>query len=218
MILTEIATLARFDYWHCQMSIRPNQGFGHRRWRGVLLLLVFLPFLPEIVVLLAALFAHVAGCSVGEKAVCAIGPFAASDIIRVALEAASLIGVSFAFGLAAVWLALSYLAIVKGWLSLSSRIQLALAVSLIFAFVPYFGPLLSIAPSISAGCHPNEGGIPPTCMIYGDVGDAAHEVVRVVWMFFLGAPIAFVAFLIFVLVARFLKRRTALQIDNEVSS
>ena len=88
--------------------------------------------------------------------ICAIGPLPqVSSIIRLALEAGFFVGVSFGSGVVAVWLALCYISIVQGWTALSSRLTLALFVSLIFAFVPYFGPMMSIEHLRNPSCQPN---------------------------------------------------------------
>jgi hypothetical protein len=191
------------------METNSERNGGRGRWRIALLALVLIPFLPEIVVLFASFGAQVGGCEPGANALCHLGPLAASSVIRGALQAGSLIAVGFSFGLSAVWLAVCYLAIVWGWRQRWSRIVLALAASVLFAILPYFGPMLSISPLVNAECHPNEGGIPPWCRIYGgDVGDPAHEAVRIGWNVFLGAPLALLAFVAFVIVLALTDRRT----------
>lgn len=197
-----------------------NESKGRLRrglCRGALLLLVVLPFLPEALIIAASAYAGVVGCQVDAKMACAMGPPSASEIISTALRAAFFIGSKFADdNIVIAWLASCYLLIILGWRRLSSRLLLALGASLILGFLPYFGPILAIGHLENAFCHPNEGGTPPECMIYGgDIGNAAHDAVRLGWKFFYGAPAAFAAFVFFVIVtlgARFVSRkRTASQ-------
>jgi len=191
------------------MDTNAERNGSSGRWRLVLLALVLIPFLPELAVMVASFGAHAGGCEPAANAPCNLGPLAASSVIRGALQAGSLIAIGFSFGVSALWLALCYLAIVRGWWQRWSRIALALAASVLFAVLPYFGPLLSISPLVNAECHPNEGGIPPWCRIYGgDVGDPAHEAVRIGWNVFIGAPLALLAFLVFVVTLRVTGRRT----------
>lgn len=174
--------------------------------------LVLLPLLPEVLIVATGAYAGVVGCPVDSKMACAVGPPSASEIIRAALGAANFIGRKFADdNIVAAWLALCYVVIIVGWTRLTSRLLLALGASMIFGFLPYFGPILTIGPLANPNCRPNEGGTPPECMIYGgDVGDAAHDAVRLGWKFFYGAPVALGAFVVFVVLmfgARLVSRR-----------
>jgi hypothetical protein len=170
-------------------------------WRGALLSLILLPLLPEVLIIAASTYAGAVGCQVDSKMACAVGPPSASEVIRTALQAAYFIGSKFADDYIVVaWLASLYLLIFLGWTRLSSRLLLALGASLIFGFLPYFGPMLAIGHLANPNCQPNEGGIPPGCTIYGgDVGNAAHDAVRLGWKFFNGAPVALAAFVVFVI-------------------
>jgi hypothetical protein len=105
--------------------------------------------------------------------VCAIGR-PVSRVISLALKAGSFVGVTFGSGLVAVWLTLCYVSITRGWTHLLSRLTLALFVSLIFAIVPYLGPMMSIAHLENPRCQPNDAGI-GTCVMYGgEVGSIVH--------------------------------------------
>lgn len=184
-----------------------------------MLLLVGLPFLPEMVTLLVSAYAHISGCNVADRTACATGDVILSNVIRAALKAGTAVGVVFANGLAAIWLALCYFAIVRGWRHLPGRLGLALIISLIFAFLPYFGPMLSIGHLVNPKCRPNEGGIPPECIIYGgDIGDAAPGVVLLIWKFGYGALIALAAFVIFAAVASWLAARSTSPREEEGAS
>jgi hypothetical protein len=184
------------------MTSKPDGNSHHLRWRAALLLLVALPFLPELVILLTSLFAGISGCRPGTDTGCPIGPSAAG-IIRHALETGFLVGSRFGDGLAAIWLASCCWLITRGWPRLWTRLLLALAISLTCAFVPYFGPMLSISHLVNPNCSPNEGGV-GGCIVYGgDVGGVAHEVVGLGWRIIVGAPIAigiFIAYAIIVVI------------------
>jgi hypothetical protein len=171
-------------------------------WRGILLSFILLPLLPEILIFAASAYAGAVGCQVDATMACALGPPSASQVIRTALQAAYFIGSKFADdNIVLAWLASCYVLIMLGWARLSSRLLLALGASLIFAVLPYFGPIMAIGPLVNPKCRPNEGGIPPGCTIFGgDVGEPAHDAVRLGWKFFYGAPVAFAAFVIFVIV------------------
>jgi hypothetical protein len=173
---------------------------------------VLLPLLPEALIVAASGYAGAVGCQVDSKMACAVGPPSASEVIRVALQAAFFIGSEFVDNnIVIAWLASCYFLILLGWTRLSSRLLLALAASLVFGFLPYFGPMLAIGHLENPNCHPNEGGVPPGCTIYGgEVGNAAHDAVRLGWKFFYGAPVALAAFVVFVVLtlgARFISRR-----------
>lgn len=176
-----------------------------------MLLLVLLPLLPEIIVLLTGLLARGIGCDLEGQSACAFGRIAA-NVIRVALQAAWLIGMALASGFAVVWLALSYFAITKGWARVSGRLLVALIVSVIVAFFPYFGPILSTEALLNPACRTlNEGRIPPSCKIYGaEIGETAFAVGDLGWKFFIGASIAFIAFVVFAFVVIWMKPRSAL--------
>jgi hypothetical protein len=141
---------------------------------------------------------------------CAIGPFPVSSTIRLALEAGFLVGVSFGSGAVVIWLALCYVSITRGWTDLLSRLTLAFLVSLIFSFVPYFGPMMSIASLDNPLCQPNEGGVGPCVMYGGDVGRIVHDNVYLGWQLFTGGPVAlgaFALYLLFLFIASYASRR-----------
>jgi hypothetical protein len=173
----------------------------HRRfWRIVVLVLVVLPFLPEIVTLSVSVVAELRGCHVGDDIVCTIGSLSSANrIIRLALKAGFLVGVSFSSGVAAIWLALCYVSITRGWIGTSIRLTLAFSVSLILAFFPYLGPMISIGHLVNPKCQPNEGGVGPCFMYGGNVGSIVHSNVFLSWEVFRGAPIAVGAFGLYVL-------------------
>jgi hypothetical protein len=143
--------------------------------RFALLLLVVIPFVPEIVITTVVALARRKGC-VPDQA-CRIGSLAVNDIIdwglragagaRVAASDASLPGFYLAI---AGWLVMCYIVLNLGWARVASRLLLGLAVALVFALLPYFGPSLSIASLINEDtCPVNNKGIydPSLCKIFG---------------------------------------------------
>jgi len=184
-------------------------------WRSALLVLVVLPFLPEIVIHGTTLLAKVVGCSADEPTACPIGVGSASGVIRAALNAGIDVGTRFAVGVAAVWLALCYLAIIKGWTRLSSQLWLGFGLSVIFGVLLYFAPQWSLEPLRGPHCNPDEGGI-GKCDVYGgDISQTAGAAIalpRYILEFGYGGPIAIGAFVLFVfvvLVVHYAERRTA---------
>lgn len=188
------------------MAAESNASLRRRFWRIVLLVLVVLPLLPEIVILTVSAIAELRGCHIGDETVCTIGSLSSvSSVIRLALEAGFLIGVSFSYGAAAVCLALCYVSITQGWMGFSSRLILAFSVSLTLAFVPYLGPMISIGHLENPNCHPNEGGVGPCIMYGGNVGSIVHNNIYLAWQVFWGVPVALGAFglyVLFLLIAR----------------
>ena len=184
------------------MSAESTGHFRYWFWRGALLAFVLLPLLPQVLIAVTGAYAGVVGCQIDSNFACAVGPPSATEIIRAALQTANFIGRKFAdYNVVLVWLAACYVLIMLGWTRLSSRLLLALCASVILGFLPYFGPILTMTPLVNPKCNPNEGGVPPNCVIYGgDVGDAANDAVRLGWKFFYGAPVALGAFVIFVVV------------------
>lgn len=179
-----------------------SDGNAHRlRWRAALLLLLALPFLPELVILLTSFFAAISGCHPGSSAPCELGLGSAAEIIRHALTAGYLVGSRFGDGLAALWLASCCGLVTLGWTGLWSRLLLAFAISAVCAFAPYFGPMLSISHLVNPRCTPNEGGV-GACIVYGgDLGGVAHQVVGLGWRIIEGAPIAVGIFVAYAIVA-----------------
>jgi len=187
------------------MADQTKENPGRRWWRIALLSFVVLPFVPEIVVLAVAAIANAAGCEAGSKVACELGSVSASGIIGSAVEAGTTIGGAFGGGVAVAWLAVCCLFITLGWTRLVSRLLLSLAVSMLFALLPYLAPALSLIPSTSESCTPNEGGVGP-CVVYGgDIGDVAHDTVILPWFILQGAPMALGTFVVYAIVAVILR-------------
>lgn len=187
------------------MNTKATKESRRHGWRMALLLLVVLPFLPEIIIYATAAVAKAGGCLVDDDWVCWIAGVRVSDVVAHLLRVGVIVAVGFGYGIAAAWLALCYLAITRGWARLISRLLLALLVSVIFAFLPYLAPALAIAPLVNTHCEPNEGGVGRCEIFGGDVGSAAHETVIVPWLIFVGVPIAFGAVVIYAIVAAIIR-------------
>ena len=182
------------QHYDLTMNNQPTEQ-SRRVWRFALIVLVVIPFLPELAVLATSALASIAGCHVGDKAACAVGPLSPSVMIATALNAGNF--VSIGFGVAALWLALCFVAISFGWAAMPCRLLLAAAVAIFFALLPYIAPALAIGALANPDCHPNEGGVGP-CVTYGsDLDGAAHDAVAAIWLLALGAPIAFGSFAIY---------------------
>ena len=180
------------------MDGKTTRHKSHHRWRLVLLLLVLLPFLPEFVVIAVAAVAKSGGCLVNDNWVCLIAGALVSNIIAGALKVGVLVGTAMGDYLSVlVWLALCYLAIVLGWARFASRLLLGFVVTLIFAVLPYIGPLLSIAGLVNPKCQPNEGGVGRCIIFGGEVGAVAHDTVRP-QLLMIGLLVAFAIFVMYV--------------------
>ncbi|MBC9879390.1 hypothetical protein G8O24_18785 [Bradyrhizobium sp. INPA01-394B] len=172
-------------------------------WRLLSLLLIVIPFLPEIVIVSTAAVAEIMGWD--QKGVCTIYSLPLTKIITFALEAAasSILAVIrtdakwlpvFYAGVSA-WLCLCLITIYLGWASPLSRLLLGFAAALAFAFLPYLGPMLAIASLMNDNCQPNEAGI-GSCVVFGGyIGNAeyspVHDAVAIGWLASYGVPLAF---------------------------
>ncbi|CCD98286.1 hypothetical protein [Bradyrhizobium sp. STM 3809] len=155
------------------------------RWTQLgLLLLVVIPFLPELAIWIVAGFAKIMGCSPGQQTLCLNSPWI-SDTINWAFKlSAGLIVthtttslrwlIAFFAGLG-LWLTGCLVIISLGWRRRSSRLVLGFAITLIFAFLPFLGPGLALLGLAEPeACTPGTG----TCKIYGSEVQEAHAAVR----------------------------------------
>jgi hypothetical protein len=173
-----------------------------------LLLLLIIPALPEITILATSAIARIMGCEADQKDTCLIGSLPVSEVITFALQAgagAVITGVRtsqawlVAFYVAIIGcLIASYIALILGWARTLNRLLLGFVVTLFFAFVPYFGPMIAIAHLANANCRPDDSGTRP-CTIFGDyVGDAdyspANDAVSLGWLGLYGVPLSLAMF------------------------
>src|ERR1700722_8068034 len=185
-----------------------------RRWRLVLLLLVVISLLPEIVMGVTVAFAEITGCQPDQTSACVIGSLPVSDVIALALEAGTVVilaGVRtntvwlvVLYAGVAAWLCLCLIVVTLGWARTLSRLLLGLAMAIVFAFLPYFAPLLVVDYLANDNCRPNEGGL-GACKLFGDyVGGAeyspVHDAVVMGWLAWFGIPLALGIFIIYALV------------------
>jgi hypothetical protein len=169
-------------------------------------LLVIIPFLPEIVIWITATLAEIMGCRPDQKDTCLIWSLPVSEIIAIALRISAgfvvaatnngLLWFAVFCGAVTAWLVVCYCALTLGWARTRSRLLLGFAIAVAFAFLPYFGPLLSVAKLANSNCQPNEGGV-GSCEIFGGYVGPAHDAVRAGWLILAGAPIALGAFIIY---------------------
>src|ERR1700730_8910505 len=94
---------------------------GSYLWRLALLLLVVLPFLPELIIYAVMGLVKLDFCIVGKNGVCYIARVSAADIVANAVDAGVAVSVFFGLGVVAVWLKFCYSAIRRGWISSRSR-------------------------------------------------------------------------------------------------
>lgn len=196
------------------MNTITDKQLRSRWWRLVLLLLIVLPFVPELAIYAVTVLAKLKGCEVTDKVVCTISNVPLSDIIAKILKAAVWVADWMGdYGIAVFWLCLCYLTITFGWRRLVSRLLLGLTVTLVFAVLPYFGPLLSIAHLANANCQPNEGGVGPCLMFGGNVGDVAHNTVNPK-LVITGVVIALATSIVYVVVAVVIRFFSGLRSDK----
>src|ERR1700752_815546 len=191
-----------------------SSDYSCRRWaRLVFLLLLVIPFIPEIVICAAAGAARLVGCQPDQQDVCLIGSVPVSDIIGLELKVGApfivaSVGSSnkwFVGFFVAVcgWLMICYVALLLGWARLWIRLFLGLVVMLVFAVLPYFGPMLAVGSLTNDNCEPNEGGVGSCVMFGGHVGTSSyspvHDAVALGWLLLIGAPLAFGVFVIYVI-------------------
>jgi hypothetical protein len=145
-------------------------------WRLALLMLVILPFLPEITVYVFTALAKASGCRLEDSSVCVLAGSAVSDIVDGALQAGLFVSLGFAIGFAAIWLALCYYMVNRGWSWTTSRLLLALLITAVFAVLPYWAPNLALAHVVNLKCAANGS----SCFVFGgEVTSTANDVLAV---------------------------------------
>ena len=188
------------------MSIEPGTEPRRIWWRLALLVLVVLPFLPDLAIYAVGGLAKVNGCVADQKEICRIAGIDVSVALSVLITTAVVIGSAFVgFGLAALWLIMCYLLILRGWAGLAARSVLALSVTIIFALLPYIAPAIAVAPLANTKCQPNEGG--GSCLIFGGDVSSAHHTVALPWLILPGVPIAVGTAIVYAIVAAIIKAR-----------
>ena len=172
-----------------------------RRWRLILVLLVGLPFLPELAIRLLAFLASARGCAAADLNPCMIGPFSLGIMLRPAIQAAVAVAAILGFGGILVWLWLGFIAVHRGFATVARRLVLAFLVTAMLAYLPYLMPSLAIADLMHADCQPHDAGV-GACWIYGTaMGRAPNEAQVVQWFAFTGGPLALVMFAVYAFIA-----------------
>jgi hypothetical protein len=181
-------------------------------WRLLFLLLMVIPFLPEIVIVSTGAVVGFMGWD--KKGACTFHSLPVTNAITYALEMAAgsilaavrtdakwLIG--FYAGVSA-WLCLCLITTYLGWASTLNRLLLGFAAAFAFAFLPYFGPMLAVANLANDNCRPNEAGVGSCVMFGGYIGNArhspVHDAVAMGWLATYGIPLAFGIFGIYAIV------------------
>jgi hypothetical protein len=173
-------------------------------WQIALLLLVIIPFLPEITILVTAAVADIMGWN--QKGVCTFESAPVTNIITLSLELAT--GLILAgIGTPAMWRIVLYAGLIAwlclclitaslGWASTRSRLLIGFAVTIVFAFLPYFAPMLAIEILANDNCRPNEAGVGACVMFGGYVGNT-DRAVAMGWLAGYGVPLALGVFAIY---------------------
>jgi hypothetical protein len=179
-----------------------------RRWWLWFILLLFVPYIPELIVRLTAAIAAAKGCAPADATPCALGPLDAGILISAALTLAVWRALGFAFGGVLLWLFACLVVMSRMWHGLFLRLSGAFVLTSVSALLPYLAPLMSIDDLRHAGCQPNEGGV-GICMLYGtNVGDAPHLAVTAGWLVLIGLPAAGLVFVVYAVTAIVLAIRT----------
>jgi hypothetical protein len=174
---------------------------GRRRWQLVLILLVALPFLPELAIRVLAGAAHLSGCAAADPTPCTIGPLSLGAALRGAIQGAVAIAAVLGFGGVIVWLWLAFVAVHRGFPAMAHRLVIAFLVTVALAYLPYLAPGLAVADLMHADCQPHDAGV-GACRIFGTaMGRAPNETQVVQWFAFTGGPIALVMFAVYAFIA-----------------
>ncbi|MBI5127981.1 MAG: hypothetical protein HZA66_00940 [Rhodopseudomonas palustris] len=177
------------------------------------MLLVAVPFLPEVVMIVAALLGRAVGCHAGQDVECRLGPIDLGHLISVAFRPISWLTFgssneaawSIAFYLVvAAWTVSCYLLIVRGWTSLRSRLSIGFVIAVTLAVLPYSAPQFTIASIVDFNKCPINLGKDAKCLVFGGNIDHSNSVLilsKLLWQQAGGAiaVMLFVAFAVGVL-------------------
>jgi hypothetical protein len=188
-----------------------DEPSGRHLHRLGFLLLVTVPFIPEIAIYGLIGIARVKGCQPEQTDVCLIGAVPVSHAIGFVLKAtagfivAQAGRLNFVVGLylaIAGWQTACYGVLSQGWTRVWSRLLLGFAVALLFAIVPYFGLTMATSYLENENCPPaNEGGF-GSCRAFGSYvggGDynPMHDAGQLGWLVLIGAPLALGIFAVY---------------------
>jgi hypothetical protein len=189
------------------MSKDLNNG-GAGIWRKTLVVLLIVPFLPEIIASATILFAKAKGCTLVQT--CTLTPNTSpADVIGQALQTGSDRNVLFGVGLAAIWLAICYFVVLRGWHKAPVRLRLGILICVIFAILPYLWPGIVLGAVTNPFCDLVSTVGVTKCLVYKvDIGRAAYSAAGTWLWSFLGGPIAFVCFLVYLIILSVKARRS----------
>lgn len=191
---------------HCE-----DEPSRRQLYRLVFLLLVTVPFIPEIVIYGIIGLARVKGCQLEQTAVCLVGAVPVSHAIGFTLKATAGFVVAQAGSLKFIvgfylaiagWQAACYGALSQGWTRVWIRLLLGFAVALLFATLPYFGQTIATSYLENENCPPaTEGGF-GSCRAFGsyvDRGDynPMNDAGQLGWLALIGAPLALGIFAVY---------------------
>jgi hypothetical protein len=187
------------------MNIRSSQAL--RRYRYSFFFFAIIPFLPEIVILVTATVAVLMGwdrtglCTFASEPVTRIIDFCleVSASVILALVEARLGWLLLFYLCISVWLSLCLALANRGWSSTWGRLLIGFCAAVAFAFLPYFGPWLSIAGFLNENCRPNEGYVGACVMFGGYIGNA-HDSISIGWLALYGVPLASGIFCVYAMV------------------
>jgi hypothetical protein len=174
---------------------------SQQRWRSILLILVLLPFVPELAIRTIAVGAALGGCAPADASACMIGPLSFGSLLRAAITAAAAAAMALGFGGVVVWLTLAFVAVQRSFATAPVRLVLGFALTVTFALGPYLAPGLAVADLLHGDCRPQEAGV-GACRLFGEaMGKAANDTQVVQWFAFLAGPVALVMFAVYAFVA-----------------
>jgi hypothetical protein len=171
------------------------------RWRSILLILVLLPFVPELAIRMIAAGAALRGCAPADASACMVGPLSFGSLLRAAITAAVAAAMALGFGGVVVWLTLAFVAVQRSFATAPVRLVLGFVLTVTFALGPYLAPGLAVADLLHGDCRPQEAGV-GACRLFGEaMGKAANDTQVVQWFAFLAGPVALVMFVVYAFVA-----------------
>lgn len=154
------------------MTNRTNSRSRHGAWRLLLVMLVILPFSPEITIYGLVTLAKARGLTVDS---CPLAGTSLGDIVDAALQAGLFVSFGFGLGVAAIWLVVCYYTINKGWSRMRSRLLLAFVISAVLGSLPFFAPNFALLLVKNSMCPATGGG---SCFVFGvNVTDNVNDVI-----------------------------------------
>ncbi|UPK39610.1 hypothetical protein IVB18_21730 [Bradyrhizobium sp. 186] len=141
---------------------------SRRHWaRAALLLLLVIPFLPELAICAVAALAYFTGCRVDQESPCIVSSLPASEVIDWALwlGGVDIVGSaarrSYFHLILGAWLFVCYVVLIFAWTRLQTRLVIGAAITLVLAVLPYWAPLWTVRMFADERlCKPQSTGCP----------------------------------------------------------